>query len=150
MSKIVLKQYVRLDVPVIHDEVGTPYIRAQYVIDETGKEWIQPVRGPRIGVMVALEDGRWGWSVISPKEDLNEMGALVEPREIKYQKGEKVHTKKLSKPVRLWDADRIWKYGTELATHRAEGHIATPVIIPNVDKSSIEKFQHRMTAYFKK
>ena len=47
-----------------------------------GVEFIQPHRGPRIGVMVALNDHQFGWSLVHTKGENREP-----PKDVSWKKG---------------------------------------------------------------
>jgi hypothetical protein len=130
-EKIMLKQYIRIG------WVG------QAALNEYGTRFIQKDRGPRIGVLVALDKNKIGWSLISKKEDLSEK--ISEKREIHTPNGVKIV--KVTKPV--WNSERIWEYGTRLAVERAAGTTPTPKVIPNIVKKELQKFEKRVNAYFK-
>jgi hypothetical protein len=159
MSKIVLKEYIRDPINVITDENGITYIRGQLVTEkatftrgefqkEIEVEAFKPTRGPKIGVLVALDDGRWGWSLISPHEKLNDV--LTDDYVINFEHDGKRKTKTITAKKPVWTADRVWEYGTRLAVERATGEQPTPKFIPAIAKPSIKKFEKRIQAYFKK
>jgi len=128
-ESIALKEFIRLPVPECFNFEGANYVREG--------------RGPRIGVMVALDDKRWGWSVISPREELFETEEV--PQEINVNGILKTVLRK----HRKWNAEKIWERGTFIALDRAMGNIPTPEIIPSVAKRSIGRFKIRMKRYFK-
>jgi len=127
--KIALKEYIRLSVPTTLEFEG-----AQYEL--VG-------RGPRIGVLVALDDGKWGWSVIAPEENLEAI--KKSERTILVRGNEKVVTHN----EKVWNAERIWDFGTQIAIGRALGFTETPAIAPTIALSSIRRFKQRMQRYFK-
>jgi len=128
-EQIVLKEYIRRPVPDMLSYRGANYWREG--------------RGERIGVMIALDKNRWGFSIISPLEDLTEKEANT--REI-IVKGKPKSVKTLK---RKWTSDSIWERGTFIALERAMGDAPNPKIIPKVAIPSIKKFERRMKAYFK-
>jgi hypothetical protein len=156
MSKIVFKEFIRDLNPVIVDEHGSSYVRGQIILKKqtlerknftkeiTVKEF-RPAKAPRIGVMVALDDGRWGWSIINAKEEFD--GTITHEYEVKYEQDGKQKTKKLKVEKPVWTAERVWEYGTRLAIERAEGEQPVPAIIPAAARSSIKKFERRVKGY---
>jgi len=125
MSRIAFREYIRVPMPDVVNYEGVNYVKQ-------GK-------GPKIGVMVCLEDQRWGWSMVSPEED------LTVTKTIKTGKnGEHSYLKILPKPSK-----EVWEMGTFIALDRALG-ADTPEIIPNIARRSIHRFEDRMRRYFKK
>jgi len=128
-EQILLKEYIRLPMPDIVNYEGANYVREG--------------RAPKIGVMVALDKNRWGWSVISPREDLFEV--IPAQREVTVNG----KTKTINGVAKVWSAEKIWERGTFIALERALGDAPTPKIVPSVARKSIERFQNRMKRYFK-
>jgi hypothetical protein len=134
MSKVVLKQFIRSNVPEI-------------VSDEHGNVYRHEGRPNRIGVLVSTGPGKWGYSIISPKEDFSEV--IPKQWEVTFTKNGEQRTKRINGTMKVWNAKRIWEFGTRLAEERAEGIQPMPTIIPKAAKKDIERFQKRMEHYFK-
>jgi hypothetical protein len=118
------------------------YIRVGWIgqkaFNEYGTYFVQQNRGPKIGVIVALDKERIGWSLISEKEDLSE--TLEEKKVIETPKGKKTITVKTP----IWNSKRIWDYGTRLAVERANGEQPVPKIIPKVVQRELEFFKKKI------
>jgi hypothetical protein len=127
----ILKQYAR---------IGK---KGQKVFNEYGTPYTQDTKGPRIGVMVAIDADHIGWSLISPKERFDE--TLSEKVIITTPKGKK----EITKQVPVWNTKRIWEFGTRLAIERATGEVPQPKIIPRAIEQNLQKFKKRAKAYFK-
>lgn len=126
-----LKQFIRIG------KKGQP------VYDDLGIKFVQQTRGPKIGVLVALDKDRIGWSLISEKEHFDEI--VTETYVVTTPKGVKNVTKE--KPV--WNAERIWEFGTRLAVERAKGEQPIPQIVPRLVEKEVKQFKKRVNAYFK-
>jgi hypothetical protein len=121
-----LKQFVRIG------------WKGQPAYNEHGTLFVQKTRGPKIGVMVALDKQHIGWSLISEKEDLSEK--IVEKRTIDTPKGKKT----IEVGIPIWNSKRIWDYGTRLAIERAKGEQPTPEVVPNVIKRELTRFKRKI------
>jgi hypothetical protein len=133
-SKVVLKQFIRANTP-------------EFASDPQGNVYRLEGRPNRIGVLVSTGPGKWGYSIISPKEDFTEV--IPKEWEVTFTKNGKTQTKKMNKTMRVWNSKRIWEFGTRLAEERAEGLQPMPKIIPKAARKDIERFQKRMEHYFK-
>jgi hypothetical protein len=123
------------------------YVRVGYVgqdaYNEYGTRFEQQNRGPKIGVLIALDKDKIGWSLLSEKENLNEK--TTEKRVIKLPDGQ---LKTITIKVPVWTTKRIWQYGTLLAYNRATGEVPTPKIVPNIIKRELKRFQKVVEAKF--
>jgi len=128
-DKIMLKEFIRLPTPEVLNYNGANYVREG--------------RGPRIGVMVALDKNRWGWSVISPQENLHD--CIPAQREIEIKGKKKI----INYSEKVWNSENIWERGTFIALDRAMNPELTPEIVPAAAKASINRFKERMDRYFK-
>jgi hypothetical protein len=130
MSKIFLKQYIRDTAP-------------RYATDDFGNVYELVGKPIRIGVIVSTGPGKMGFSVISPEENLTEKET--------YSHIVMVHDKpkQITKMKRKWTSKKIWDFGTELATSRAEGNSVNPRFISNSVKRQIAQFEERMSRYYK-
>jgi len=137
MSKesIKLKEYIRIPHPETVNYDGTTYVRQG--------------RSPRIGVLVAIDKDRWGWSIISPLEPLTKKVVIPKGKLI-VENGKKIFkaTSMTSVEKRI-PAEEVWEMGTFIALDRAMNPELTPEIIPTVAKASINRFKLRMARYFK-
>jgi hypothetical protein len=127
MSKVVLKEYVR---------VGYP---GQTAVNEYGSKFVQVSRGPKIGVMVANEKKQIGWSLLSEKEDLSE--TIDEVKLIDTGKGRQ---KKVVVKTPVWTSQRVWDTGTRIALERADGEAPFPEITPRVIQRALNHFKSRV------
>jgi hypothetical protein len=138
MSQIKLKQYLRAPSPlVVRDEFGVPYRREG--------------RAQRIGVIVSTGPGKMGYSLISPRESFE--GSHEIEQEVSFEINGKPQKKTLSKNVKDWNAAKIWQFGTDLATDRADGKERSegpnPSIVHPAVSKQIKEFQDRMKRYYK-
>jgi hypothetical protein len=134
MSSIKLKQYLRDAAPA-------------HAADEYGNVYSLEGRPRRIGVMVSTGPGKVGFSIISPKEDFKE--AKPAQHTITYTQNGKVHEKVINGAEKIWNANKIWEFGTNLAAKRAEGEEKNPTIIPRFIQKQVKDFENRMTRYYK-
>jgi hypothetical protein len=106
-----------------YPEMLIEYIRKGYRgkrVVKDGISFVQTCRGPRIGVFVALDVHRFGWSLVHAK------GANKEPVK-----------------------DINWSKGVEMAILRAEGNGSTLGLsdkVPESIKKQFEDFKERATA----
>jgi hypothetical protein len=145
-SEIVLKQYIR------------PYWARKHIFDKEGKlvkiipghkpDWPknceQTERGPKIGVMVALKDGTWGFSIIGPYTDVNP--SIPALRSYKMPDGTEHY---IVTEQRLWTAKDKWEFGVKIAYLRAKGLMSEPSLIPPEAEHSIKEFEIKVHRKFK-
>jgi len=128
-EKIMLKEYIRLSAPECLNYNGVNYWREG--------------RAKRVGVMVSTGPGKFGFSLISPYEDLDEKEAVIRQIIVKGKPKEVSHLK------RKWSSEAIWERGTFIALERAMGDAPNPEIVPKFAQTAITKFQDRMKRYYK-
>ena len=103
-------------------EILVQYIRRGWKgrrLVRNGVEFFQRHRGPRIGVFIALDENRFGWSLVHMK------GANREP------------PKNIS-----------WKTGVDMAFARASGMNGSTDKVPDSIKKDFERFKEQARKYF--
>jgi hypothetical protein len=126
---IMLKEYIRMPMP---DSVNY-----------NGTNFRKEGRSPRVGVLVALDANRWGYSIISPNENMED--CIPAQREITVNGKKKI----INYAEKKWSAESSWEYGTFIAIDRALGTLPMPEIMPGFARKQIANFQNRMKRYFK-
>ena len=130
---MILKQYIREKAP-------------DFLLDEYGNKYKRMGKTRRIGVLISTGPGKIGFSLISPYENLKKR--VPEDVEIKVHKDGKDSTLKVKTYKRVWDQKKIWEFGTQLATERANDMSKNPEVLNDHIKKQIDQFEKRVERFY--
>lgn len=129
-KKIILKEYIRGTYP-------------KSVRTDDGVEYRRVGKGNKVGVMIALDSGEFGFSLVSPEETFDEKVSRV----IKFTRNGMEYTKVVEQ--NKWTDKAIWDYGTCIAIERAEGDLPIPSIVPKFAERQIKRFKEKIEHHIK-